>query len=51
MAIALDLQKGIDHSSSSVIEFPVVEVASTIGWDSGIVKYILKKLEWTTGKS
>lgn len=49
MAIALDLHKGISHDNSSVIEFPVVDVASAIGWDSGIVKSHLKNLEWKTG--
>nr|XP_034170943.1 ATP-dependent DNA helicase Q4 isoform X1 [Osmia lignaria] len=49
MAIALDLQKGVSHDNSSVIEFPVVDVASAIGWDSGVVKSHLKNLEWKTG--
>ncbi|XP_076225557.1 recQ4 helicase [Nomia melanderi] len=48
MAIALDLQKGISHEDSNVIEFPVVDVASAIGWDSGVVKSHLKNLEWKT---
>lgn len=51
MAIALDLQKGISHENSSTIEFPVVDVASAIGWDSGVVKSHLKNLEWKTGRS
>lgn len=46
MAIALDLKKGISHVESSSIEFNVIEVASAIGWDSGVVKYQLKNLEW-----
>lgn len=49
MAIALDIRKGISHESSTFIEFPVVEIASAIGWNSGVVKYQLKQLEWTTG--
>nr|XP_012153028.1 PREDICTED: ATP-dependent DNA helicase Q4 [Megachile rotundata] len=48
MAIALDLQNGISHDNDSVIEFPVVDVASAIGWDSGVVKSHLKNLEWKT---
>nr|XP_033339982.1 ATP-dependent DNA helicase Q4 [Megalopta genalis] len=48
MAIALDLQKGISHEDSSLIQFPVVDVASAIGWDSGVVKSHLKNLEWKT---
>lgn len=50
MAIALDLKKGISHSESTIIEFPVIEIAAAIGWDSGIVKHQLKQLEWTSGK-
>lgn len=49
MAIALDMQKGISHEDSNIIEFPVIDIASAIGWDSGIVKSHLKTLEWTTG--
>lgn len=49
MAIALDLKKGISRDNSSIIEFPVVDVASAIGWDSGVVKSHLKNLEWKTG--
>ncbi|XP_017875083.1 ATP-dependent DNA helicase Q4 isoform X2 [Ceratina calcarata] len=48
MAIAMELQKGVSHDDSSVIEFPVVDIASAIGWDSGIVKSHLKNLEWKT---
>jgi ATP-dependent DNA helicase Q4 len=46
MAIALELKKRNDNDLSS-IEFCVVDVASAIGWDSGVVKYQLKQLEWT----
>lgn len=49
MAFALDLKRGISHATSTAIEFPVIDVASAIGWDSGVVKYQLKNLEWTTG--
>lgn len=48
MAIALDLKKGISHADSTSIEFNVIEVAAAIGWDSGVVKYQLKNLEWTS---
>lgn len=47
MAIALDLKRGISHDSSTFIEFPVIDVAAAIGWDSGVVKFQLKNLEWT----
>lgn len=49
MAIALDMKKGISHDNSTLIEFPVIEIASAIGWNSGVVKYQLKQLEWTNG--
>lgn len=49
MAIALDIRKGISHENSTFIEFPVIEIASAIGWNSGVVKYQLKQLEWTIG--
>lgn len=49
VAIALDMQKGISHESSTYIEFPVIEIASAIGWNSGVVKYQLKQLEWNNG--
>lgn len=49
MAIALDLKKGKgDTAEIASIEFDVVDVAAAIGWDSGVVKYQLKQLEWTT---
>lgn len=51
MAIALDLKKGISHDESTFIEFHVIDIASAIGWDSGVVKYHLKNLEWTAGLS
>lgn len=50
MAIALGLNRGISHDASTFIEFPVIDIASAIGWNSGVVKYQLKNLEWTTGK-
>ncbi|XP_065086444.1 ATP-dependent DNA helicase Q4 [Ochlerotatus camptorhynchus] len=47
MAIALELKKGNVQTGSTFIEFPVIDVASAIGWDSGVVKFQLKNLEWT----
>uniref|UniRef100_A0A336LR96 DNA 3'-5' helicase n=1 Tax=Culicoides sonorensis TaxID=179676 RepID=A0A336LR96_CULSO len=53
MAIALDMKNGINHETTTTIEFGVIDVAAAIGWDSGVVKYQLKQLEWTqvNGKS
>ncbi|XP_034255863.1 ATP-dependent DNA helicase Q4 isoform X2 [Thrips palmi] len=47
MAIAMEITSGESQKSSPTIEFPVVEIASAIGWDSGIVKRELMNLEWT----
>ncbi|KYM93535.1 PREDICTED: ATP-dependent DNA helicase Q4 [Cyphomyrmex costatus] len=47
LAMALDMKNGI--SNENIIEFPVIDVASAIGWDSGVVKSHLKTLEWKTG--
>ncbi|XP_058838273.1 ATP-dependent DNA helicase Q4-like isoform X1 [Topomyia yanbarensis] len=47
MAIALDSKKGISHETATYIEFPVIDIAASIGWDSGVVKFQLKNLEWT----
>ena len=48
VAIALEHQKGTDFSESNSVSFPVVEVASRMGWNSKIVKRELKSLEWST---
>lgn len=49
MAIAMDLKKvGNEKPEIASIEFNVVDVAAAIGWDSGVVKYQLKQLEWTS---
>lgn len=50
MALALYKKPDGDKGNSNVFEFPVVEVAAAMGWDSGICKHKLKNLEWTTGK-
>lgn len=48
LAMALVLYKKQDDFEN-VLEFPVVDVAAGIGWDSGICKHKLKNLEWTLG--
>ena len=50
MAIALDLKKNKKENEQELcaLEFNVVDVAASIGWDSGVVKYQLKQLEWTS---
>lgn len=49
MAIAVDLNKGNSHETSTFVEFPVVDIASLMGWNSAVVKRELKNLEWTEG--
>ncbi|KAF5289955.1 hypothetical protein FQR65_LT11702, partial [Abscondita terminalis] len=47
LAMALALHKNVKEENQNILEFPVVEVASAMGWDSGICKHKLKNLEWT----
>lgn len=35
-------------TTDNILEFPIVDLASAIGWDSGICKHKLKNLEWTS---
>lgn len=51
LAMALVMCKDGMDKDGNVIEFPVVETAATMGWDSGICKHKLKNLEWTSGKA
>ena len=39
---------GSKDKTGGTIEFPVIQVASNKGWDSGVVKRELKNLQWTT---
>lgn len=48
-AIAVARKKGEEFDKSAQIEFPVVEVSATMGWDSGTVKRELKNLQWSQG--
>ncbi|KAG5869669.1 hypothetical protein JTB14_035596 [Gonioctena quinquepunctata] len=48
LAMALALHKQEDGEDQNVLEFPVVDVAAAIGWESGICKHKLKNLEWIT---
>lgn len=49
MAIALDIKEGNSQANATMFEFNVVDIASAIGWNSGVVKHQLKNLEWTAG--
>lgn len=46
MAIAQAKKEGKSFSDKNCIEFSVVEVSDTMGWDSGPVKKELKLLQW-----
>ncbi|XP_017129603.1 ATP-dependent DNA helicase Q4 [Drosophila elegans] len=46
MAIALQIRDKTFKEDSNIIEFSVTDIAAGIGWNSGVVKYQLKDLEW-----
>lgn len=46
VAIARQKLEGQKFSNSSFIEFPVVELSDSMGWNSGLVKRELKMLQW-----
>ena len=50
MAIASSIKNGTYYEDSCILEFRVIDIAAAIGWDSGLVKNHLKKLEWISGK-
>ena len=45
-AVALAKENGENFDKKATISFPVVSVASRMGWNSGIVKRELKNLTW-----
>lgn len=49
MAIAWEIKDGRFKEDSNIIEFSIIDIAAAIGWNSGVVKYQLKNLEWTQG--
>lgn len=50
MALALHKSEKDKKSEDHIFEFPVIDIAAAMGWDSGIVKHKLKNLEWVTGE-
>lgn len=46
VVVARELNKGTKQEKLNVLNFPVIELASSMNWDSGSVKYHLKQLEW-----
>ncbi|KAH9499782.1 ATP-dependent DNA helicase Q4 [Bulinus truncatus] len=51
VAIAKQKKEGKRFSECNQVEFNVVELCDSMGWDSGTVKRELKSLEWETGHS
>ncbi|KAH8235064.1 hypothetical protein KR032_008305 [Drosophila birchii] len=50
MAIALQIRDKTFKEDANIIEFSVTDIAAGIGWNSGVVKYQLKDLEWVKSK-
>lgn len=50
-AIALKVKNGTFDETSNIIEFSVIDISAAIGWNSGVVKYQLKNLEWITNEN
>lgn len=46
MAYLLESKKDPEVMKRNILEFDIIEVASAIGWESGMTKYHLKNLEW-----
>ncbi|XP_048253388.1 ATP-dependent DNA helicase Q4-like [Haliotis rufescens] len=46
VAIARQKMEGKSFSNANSVEFPIVEVSDTMGWDSGPVKREVKLLQW-----
>ncbi|XP_033149583.1 ATP-dependent DNA helicase Q4 [Drosophila busckii] len=46
MAIALQIKNKTFKDDANIIEFSATDIAAAIGWNSGVVKYQLKNLEW-----
>lgn len=51
MAYVIESKRNTSIIQNNVLEFNVIEVAAAIGWDSGMVKYRLKNLEWISTES
>ncbi|XP_053099759.1 ATP-dependent DNA helicase Q4 isoform X2 [Hemicordylus capensis] len=48
VCLAQQRQKGIDHTHASSVEFDVVELADSMGWEVPPVKRALRQLQWKT---
>ncbi|KAM9317487.1 ATP-dependent DNA helicase Q4 [Gastrophryne carolinensis] len=48
VAMARERLAGIDHTHASSLEFNVVELADSMGWESLPVKRVLRSLQWNS---
>ncbi|XP_072432516.1 ATP-dependent DNA helicase Q4 isoform X1 [Chiloscyllium punctatum] len=48
VALAKERLRGVDHTHSNSVEFDVVELADSMGWELLPVKRELRQLQWTT---
>uniref|UniRef100_UPI00398F59C0 ATP-dependent DNA helicase Q4 isoform X2 n=1 Tax=Pristiophorus japonicus TaxID=55135 RepID=UPI00398F59C0 len=51
VALAKERLSGVDHTHSSSVEFDVVELADSMGWDLLPVRRELRQLQWTMTQS
>ncbi|XP_067824745.1 ATP-dependent DNA helicase Q4 [Heptranchias perlo] len=51
VALAKERLSGVDHTNSSSVEFDVVELADSMGWELLPVKRELRQLQWTMTQS
>ena len=51
VAIAQQRKCGVSHAKSNRLQFNVVEVSDSMGWESGPVKRQLKLLQWQFGRN
>ncbi|XP_041040391.1 ATP-dependent DNA helicase Q4 isoform X2 [Carcharodon carcharias] len=51
VALAKERLRGVDHTHSSSVEFDVVELADSMGWELLPVKRELRQLQWTMSQS
>ncbi|KAK7500256.1 hypothetical protein BaRGS_00008479, partial [Batillaria attramentaria] len=50
VAIARHKMRGKSFSTAASVQFPVVDVSDSMGWDSGPVKRELRTLQWNFGE-
>ncbi|XP_040190115.1 ATP-dependent DNA helicase Q4 isoform X2 [Rana temporaria] len=51
VALARERMSGVDHTHASSVEFNVVDVADSMGWEVNPVKRALRNLQWNSSSS